>query len=370
MRSPSRTLASADVETWREREAGIDAQGMRAHIADFPDQLAAGTDSAKSFVKSLDVPSSGSTAVAVVGMGGSAIGGDLVAAWTADRRSLPLRVIRGYELPQWLDQGTTLIVSSYSGNTEETVACYEAAQQRGLAVIVIATGGRVAQMARDAGDPWHELPAGFPPRAALGHSLSAVALVTARLDPVLDVEADADRLHGAAEWLRPLSERWLAWSDENPALEIAASMFNRLPIVYGGHPTSIAAAARWKTQLNENGKTPAYSGELPEHNHNEIVAFEGDVPVVREMVLVYLETPWDDPRVRRRFDFVHDYCRGRVALQHRIVATGDLPIDGMLELCYLGDCTSFMVSIINGQNPTPVASIDGLKNKLKGQTSQ
>lgn len=366
MRSPSGTVASADLETWREREAGIDAQGMRAHIAGFPDQLAAGTDNATSFVRSFDLPGSGPTAVAVAGMGGSAIGGDLVAAWTADRRSLPLHVIRGYELPRWLDQGTTLIVSSYSGNTEETIACYEAAQQRGLAVIAIATGGRVAQMACDAGDPWLALPAGFPPRAALGHSLSAVALATARLDPVLDAEADADRLHGAAERLRPLAEKWLAWSDDNPALDIAASMLNRLPIVYGGHSTSIAAAARWKAQLNENGKIPAYSGELPEHNHNEIVAFEGDVPVLREMVLVHLETPWDHPRVRRRFDFVHDYCHGRVACQHRIMATGDLPIDGMLELCYLGDCTSFIASIINGQNPTPVASIDDLKNKLKG----
>ncbi len=366
MRSPSAIVTAADVEAWREREAGIDAQGMRAHIAGFPDQLAAGTDSATSFVKSLDVPISGPTVVAVAGMGGSAIGGDLVAASTADRRSLPLYVIRGYELPTWLDEGTTLIVSSYSGNTEETIACYEAAQQRGLAVIAIATGGRIAQMARAAGDPWLALPAGFPPRAALGHSLSAVALAMARLDPVLDAEAEADRLHGAGERLRPRAEEWLAWSDDNPALDIAASMINRLPIVYGGHPMSIAAAARWKAQLNENGKIPAYSGELPEQNHNEIVGFEGGVPVVRDMVLVHLETPWDHPQVRRRFDFVHDYCRGRVAGQHRVVTARDVPIEGMLELCYLGDCTSFIVSIINGQNPTPVASIDALKDKLKG----
>jgi glucose/mannose-6-phosphate isomerase len=364
--SPLATVTAADVETWREREAEIDAQGMRAHIAGFPDQLAAGTDSAASFVESLDVPTGGPTAVAVAGMGGSAIGGDLVAASTADQRSLPLHVIRGYELPQWLDQGTTLIVSSYSGNTEETIACYEAAQRRGLTVVAIATGGRVADMARGGGDPLLELPTGFPPRAALGHSLSAVALVTARLDPVLDAEADADRLRCAAERLRPLSERWLEWSDENPALDIAASIANRLPIVYGGHPTSISAAARWKAQLNENGKIPAYSGELPEHNHNEIVGFEGDIPVVRQIVLVHLETPWDHPQVRSRFDFVHDYCDGRVAGQHRIMATGDVSIEGMLELCYLGDCTSFIVSIINGRNPTPVASIDALKNKLKG----
>lgn len=366
MSSPSATVTSADVEVWREREAEIDAQGMRAHIAGFPDQLSAGTESATSFAKSLDVPIGGPTGVAVAGMGGSAIGGDLVAAWTADRRSLPLHVIRGYELPQWLDQGTALIVSSYSGNTEETIACYEAAQRRGLAVVAIATGGQVAQMARDAGDPWLELPAGFPPRAALGHSLSAVAMTTARLDPALDTEADADRLRGAAERLRPLAEEWLEWSDDNPALEIAASIANRLPIVYGGHPISISAAARWKAQLNENGKIPAYSGELPEQNHNEIVGFEGDVPVVREMVLIHLGTPWDHPQVRCRFNLLHDYCRGRVAGQHRIMATSDVPIEGMLELCYLGDCTSFIVSIINGRNPTPVASIDALKNKLKG----
>ncbi len=366
MSSPSAAVTLADVEAWHAREADIDAEGMRAHIAGFPEQLAAGTDSASSFVKVLDMPTGGPTALAVAGMGGSAIGGDLVAACTAERRSLPLHVIRGYELPQWLDQGTTLIVSSYSGNTEETIACYKAAQQRGLAAVAVATGGQVAEMARGAGHPLLELPTGFPPRAALGHSLSAVALVVARLDPVLDVEADADGLRSAAERLRPLAGKWLEWSDDNLALNVAASLTDRLPIVYGGHPTSISAASRWKAQLNENGKIPAYSGQLPEHNHNEIVGFEGDVSVVREMVLVHLETPWDHPQVRRRFDFVHDYCHGRVAGQHRIMATSDVPIEGMLELCYLGDCASFFASIISGQNPTPVASINALKNELKG----
>jgi len=360
------TVTSDDVETWRDREAVIDAEGMRGHIAGLPDQLAAGANSASSFVKVLDVPASGPTAIAVAGMGGSAIGGDLVAAYTDKRRVLPLHVIRGYELPAWLDQSTALIVSSYSGNTDETLACYEAAQKRGLSVIAITTGGRVAQMAREAGDPLLDLPTGFPPRAALGHSLSAVALVAARLDPGLDAEAEADGLRRAAERLRPLAERWLEWSDDNPALDVAASIADRLPVVYGGHATSISAAARWKAQLNENGKMPAYSGQLPEHNHNEIVGFEGDNPVLRQMVLVHLETPWDHHQVRRRFDFVHGYCRDRVARQHRIRATSDVPLEGMLELCYLGDCTSLMASIINGWNPTPVASIDALKNELKG----
>ncbi len=355
-----------DVETWRQREAMIDDEGMRGHIAGFPDQVTAGADSASSFVKLLDVPARGPTAIAIAGMGGSAIGGDLVAAYTGDRRVLPLHVIRGYELPAWLDQNTALIVSSYSGNTDETLACYEAAQKRALSVVAITTGGQVAQMAHEAGDPLLEMPTGFPPRAALGHSLSAIALVVARLDPGLDAEAETDGLHRAAERLRPLAERWLGWSDDNAALDVAASMANRLPVVYGGHPTSISAAARWKAQLNENGKMPAYSGQLPEHNHNEIVGFEGDNPVLSQMVLVHLETSWDHHQVRRRFDFVHDYCRDRVARQHRIRATSDVPLEGMLELCYLGDCTSFIVSIINGWNPTPVASIDALKNELKG----
>ncbi|HUP00324.1 MAG TPA: bifunctional phosphoglucose/phosphomannose isomerase [Gemmatimonadota bacterium] len=357
-------LSDARIAEWRSCEARLDTGGMRAHIAGFPDQLAAGVERAAPFVAHLPRPDPPASAVLVLGMGGSAIGGDLAAAYTADRRRLPVVVHRGYGLPAGLDERAFVVAASYSGNTEETLDGYEAAKARGLGAVVLTTGGRLADRARTAGDPILELPGGYPPRAALGHLLSGCTLSIARLDPGLDAAAESAALKRAAEELRPAVGAWLAWSAENPALQIAACFKDRLPLVYAGHPISIAAARRWKAQLNENGKIPAWVGEFPEHNHNEIVGFVADHPFGRRLCVVYLETPWDEDRVRRRLDFVHRFLAAKGAAQHRIHAAGRSPLATMLRLCALGDCASFLAAIIMGQDPTPVVPIEELKRTL------
>ena len=131
-------------------------------------------------------------------------------------------------------------------------------------------------------------------------SLAGCALTVAALDAGLEIDGLAAELTEAAAALEPGLDGWLDWEERNPALALAVSFVDRLPIVYGGHPVSIAAADRWKTQLNENGKIPAWTGAFPEHGHNEIVGFEGGHPVLDRLALVYLETPWDDARVSRR----------------------------------------------------------------------
>jgi glucose/mannose-6-phosphate isomerase len=296
-------------------------------------------------------------------MGGSAIGGDLVAAATDSLRSLPLLSVRAWDTPAWIDQDAFVIGSSYSGETEETVAAYRAARERGARGLAITTGGRLAALARELGDPVLDLPKGLPPRAALPESLAACAMAVAALDPRLEMDSLAGELERAAKALDPV-EDWLAWEDRNPALAVAVSCADRIPIVYGAHPISIAAAGRWKTQLNENGKVPAWAGAFPEHGHNEIVGFEGGHPGLERLVLVYLETPWDDARASERMAWTRRWCADRVGAQHRVVSGGDSPLEAMLRLCCLGDCASFLVSIITGRDPTPVTSIDKLKAEI------
>jgi glucose/mannose-6-phosphate isomerase len=348
----------------KDRVGEVDARDMRGRIAGLPDQIAEAAARSAPFARSLDAGAP--SAIAVLGMGGSAMGADLAAAYTAERRALPLVAIRDYALPAWLDRRAVAIASSYSGNTEETLAAYGEARRRGLRTIAITTGGRLGELAREHGDPVLELPAGFPPRAALGHSFAAVALTAARLDPGLDLEREADAVAALRDALAPLAVSWLAEDAENPALEIARGVAARLPVVYAGHPIAAAAARRWKTQLNENGKIPAYWSEFPEHNHNEIVGFEGEDPALAHMALVYLETPWENPRVLRRMEFVRELCEGRVAWQRRVrdEAAAATPLETMFRLCYLGDCASFFVSILTGRDPTPVASIERLKSVL------
>lgn len=350
---------------WRARAEALDSGDMRGHIAGLPHQIAEAIDQAAPFAASLDGDET-PAAIAVLGMGGSAMGADLVAAYTQGRRRLPLVTVRGYELPAWLDARALAIASSYSGNTEETLAGYEEAKRRGLRVVAITTGGRLGERARANGDPVLDLPTGFPPRAAIGHSFTAVALVAAVHDPGLELEAEREAIAALPAALGPPAEAWLAWEEDNPALEIAAALAERLPIVHAGHPVSLAASRRWKTQLNENGKIPAYWSEFPEHNHNEIVGHEGGSPALERLALVYLETPWDHPRITRRIEFVHDYCEGRVGWQRRVRDEGRAatPLEAMFRLFYLGDCTSFFVSILTGRDPSPVASIDRLKSAL------
>lgn len=356
----SARMAGASAGLGPDRVARVDSEGMRRRIEGLPGDLVEAAGRAARFAGLLEGRRAG--ALAVLGMGGSAIGGDLASAGTADRRRIPLAVIRAYELPAWVDGDAWVVASSYSGDTEETLSGYEAAKARGLPAVAITTGGRLAERAAAHGDPVHLLPPGYPPRAALGHSYAACAIVTAALSPGLDYRVEADAIAQAGEAMRPLPAEWLATSPENPALAVAREAVAALPLVYAGHPVAIAAARRWRTQLNENAKLLAFTCEFPEHNHNEIVGFEND-PAVTPAVF-YLETAWDATRVRRRMEIVRRQLDGRTASQRRIEAGGATPIEAMLRLCLLGDCGSFLASVIMGRDPTPVAAIDALKSEL------
>lgn len=364
MTARSSVLPTAtELALWRQREGELDRSGMRAHVAAFGSRLMAALEPAGDFagVLETDVPPS---AIAVLGMGGSAVGGDLAAAAVGSRGKLPIATVRSPEPPAWVDERAFVIASSYSGETEETIAAYRAACDRGARGAVITTGGRLGDLAADRGDAILSLPTGLPPRAALPESLAGCALAVAALDPGLEADALAGELRAAAGTLGADLDAWLSWESRNPALALAVSFADRLPIVYGGHPVSIAAAGRWKTQLNENGKIPAWSGAFPEHGHNEIVGFDGAHPALERLALVYLETPWDDTAMARRMAWTRKWCADRVGAQHLVEAVGETPLEGMLRLCGMGDCTSFLVSIITGKDPTPVTPIDELKAEL------
>jgi glucose/mannose-6-phosphate isomerase len=364
MTARSQALPTAtELALWRQREGELDRSGMRAHVTGFGERLAAAVPVALEFASRLAVDPP-PAAIAMLGMGGSAVGGDLAAAATGSRRKLPVLTLRSWDPPAWVDDRAFVVASSYSGETDETLAAYRSARERGARGVAITTGGRLAALARELGDPVLDLPSGLPPRAALPESFAACALTMAALDPGLDTVRLADELTRSAAALGTAPDDWLSWEERNPALAVAVSCADRLPIIYGGHPVSIAAASRWKTQLNENGKVPAWVGAFPEHGHNEIVGFEGDHPTLEHLALVYLETPWDDARVSRRMAWTQQWCERRVGAQHRVESGGDSPIEGMLRLCCFGDCTSFFVSIITGRDPTPVASIDKLKAEI------
>ena len=221
----------------------------------------------------------------VAGMGGSAIGGALARAALGDQASRPIFVTRAYGLPTWTTPDTMVLCASYSGNTEETLACYESAGALGAKRTVVTTGGRLAEMARADGVPVIPLPGGFQPRAAVAYMIVAALEVAALCGagPRLTSEIDV-----AASHIEQLVAEWGPDAAEDSlAKEVARGLFGTTPVIAGAGLTT-PIAYRWKTQINENAKQPCFWNDLPELDHNEIVGWEGAKDVGR-FSAVFLE---------------------------------------------------------------------------------
>ena len=288
----------------------------------------------------------------VCGMGGSAIGGTLASAALGDRLTKPLLTVRGYELPSWAPAGSAVLCSSYSGNTEETLACYAAAEALGAQRMVATTGGELAENARRDGVPVVGLPAGMPPRAAVAYmfcvatELAALALASPRI---------ATEIDAAAAHLQEGTERISA-----RALEIAEEIGDAVPVFYGADLTA-PVAYRWKTQVNENGKLPAFWGLLPEVSHNEIAGWEG---AQGRLACVLLDDADQHPRERRRFEITGELIRPNASAVIHVEAEGETRTARILEQVMLGDLVSLHLAARHGVDPTPIEAIDALKQRL------
>jgi glucose/mannose-6-phosphate isomerase len=290
----------------------------------------------------------------VCGMGGSAIGGDLAAAALGNRLSRPLTTERGYEIPFAMLPDRAVLCSSYSGDTEETIACYEAAEALGARRIVATTGGQLAQAARADGVPVIGLPAGLQPRAAVGYLFTVAAEVAALTGaaPGIRTEIDSAGAHireaGAA-----LVER---------AENLARAVSGSIPVIYGADLT-VPVALRWKTQINENAKLPAFTAALPEADHNEIEGWDGTEEAGR-MSAIFLEDRDQHPRVRQRFKVTATMIEPAAHYVERIETEGESRTERLLWAVTLGDLLSLQLAAERGVDPSPIAMIDRLKDEL------
>ena len=288
----------------------------------------------------------------VCGMGGSAIGGDLVAAALADRLTRPLHTARGYELPSWAPAGSAVLCSSYSGDTEETLACYAAAEALGAQRLVATTGGELAEAARSDGVPVIGLPAGLQPRAAVGYMFCAAAELAALASagPRINTEIDAAAAH--------LSTSTAAL--ESRAAGLAAEIGEATPVIYGSD-LSAPVAYRWKTQTNENAKSPAFAAVLPEADHNEL---EGWTGAAGRFAAILLEDRDQHPRERRRFELTAKSVEGNAAAVIRVETEGETRTERILHAVMLGDLVSLELAKARGVDPMPVPGIEGFKSEL------
>ncbi len=299
--------------------------------------------------------------VVFAGLGGSAVGGDL-ARLAAGKARLPVLVSRDYTLPPFVGPESLVVLVSYSGNTEETLSAYAEAGERGAARLAVTSGGRLAELAVEDGVPLVRVPGGLPPRSALGYLFLPVLVLLQRLGVFPGgggLEEIPEVLASLREELGPGKEAKL-----NPAKELAARLYGKIPVVFGASGTTEPAALRWKTQFNENAKCPAYWNVFPELNHNEVVGFEAPEELLRALYLVFLRDEADHPRVKARQELTERLLAPRVGGSSRFQGRGRTLLGRVLGLIYLGDFASVYLAFLYGVNPKPVAVIDYLKQEL------
>jgi len=289
----------------------------------------------------------------VCGMGGSAIGGDLAAAAIGDRLTKPMITVRGYALPSWATPEWTVLCSSYSGGTEETLACLEAAEALGATRLVAGTGGPLVDRARETAVPVVGLPGIFQPRAAVAYMVVVAAEVAwlAGIAPHLHTEVDA-----AAAFLADRADTL-----QRQAGEIAALIGDAVPVIYGADLTA-PVARRWKTQVNENVKFPAWWGELPEADHNELSGWSDAVGDRR--AAIFLEDRDQHPRIARRFELTAKAVGPHAAAVVRVETAGETRLERMLWAVMVGDLVTLELARRRGVDPLPVEAIERLKEEM------
>lgn len=344
---------------WEQMQK-LDVGGMHRLMVEFPRQI----KEAAALGQSIRLPLRGREfhQVLVAGLGGSAIGGDLIRAYLQPSLRIPFLVSRHYTLPAFVSSRSLVLASSYSGDTEETLSAFRQAVSSGARVVALTSGGKLEALAAAANCPVVKLPAGYPPRAALGFSALAVlwVLVSAGLaaNPAADVEETVVLLEEMAERFRADRGR-----KENRAAQVARTLHGALPILYSSADLD-AVGLRWKGQISENAKMLAYANVLPELNHNEIVGMENPVRVLKEIQLVILRDCEDHPQVQRRMAITGELLKPHVAGITEVWSEGRSRLARLFSLTYLGDFVSYYLALLNGVDPTPVRRIEALKKKL------
>lgn len=330
----------------------IDKFGMRGSLTGFPEQI----ENAIEIGRNAKIPKFEFGNIVIAGMGGSAIGGDILAAVLKNTCTLPVFVNRDYALPGFASKDTLLIVSSYSGNTEETISAFQDGIDRGCNIIVVTSGGKLKQLATMHSKPIIQIPAGFVPRAALNYLLFPVITVLEQYGLVMfDVDDVLATIRDINARISPENR-----TEENTAKQIALKVTRKTPIIYG-HTYYVPIARRWKTQFNENAKIAAFFSSFPEMCHNDLVALANDKNMSKFMHIL-LRDKEEHTKLKKRIEVTKELVFKDCI---EVYASGKTQLAKMLSLLYIGDFASYYLAILKGIDPTPVEVIERLKKKLE-----
>jgi glucose/mannose-6-phosphate isomerase len=303
----------------------------------------------------------GITSIVVTGMGGSALAALLAKVWLKHDIAIPFEVIRGYDLPAYVNHSTLVIASSYSGNTEETVSALGQATEKGAQLGVIASGGKLIEVATGTGIAHVTLPAGLQPRMAVIYNLRALL---ALFENFGIVEGKLQEIEALSQWLGQQSAAWgpTIATDQNYAKQLAKVAVGKTPVFYGGAVTA-PVAYKWKISFNENAKNVAFWNEYPEFNHNEFLGWTSH-PVEKPFAVFDLISQLEHPQILKRFEISDRLLSGMRPKATVISLVGDSVIAQLLWASILADYVSIYVAVLNGVDPTPVELIEKFKKEL------
>ncbi|MFP4458398.1 MAG: bifunctional phosphoglucose/phosphomannose isomerase [Candidatus Zixiibacteriota bacterium] len=346
-----------------QKYRSIDPQEMYRSILKFPEQILEAIE----IVRSSDVDDIDSKSIdniLLLGMGGSAIGGDLVRAFSESELKIPFMVNRTYDIPAFVGKNTLLLVSSYSGNTEETLSAMSQAIEKTNNIICISTNGKLEKICQDNGYPLVKLPKGFQPRAALGYSFTAVLLLLSELGFIRDrqnqLKEASKKLIKKFDHLKREVER-----KRNHAKAIAHVLHNKLPIIYTSSKVWNSVGLRIRGQIEENAKMLAYSNEFPEMNHNEIVGWNKIEFLKDRIVPIFIMDEDIHRKVKFRMNFTKEIFEKMGIESITIEDDSDTLIERIMSIIQIGDFISYYLAILNQVDPMPVRIIEHLKQQLE-----
>jgi glucose/mannose-6-phosphate isomerase len=341
-----------------------DTMGVVEALRGLPEQLAAARDAAET----LDIAALGDATelenIVVLGMGGSGISGDVLASVGNVSLPLPVTVLKQYRVPGFVGPRTLAIAVSYSGDTEETVAMATGAADAGARLVTVSQGGELARLAAERGGLHVPCPGGYLPRMALGALVAPLFVVAHRLDLLADAPALLDQ--GIAQ----LTVRREKCQPEvvgaaNPARELARRIGTTIPLVYGGGALGAVAAMRWKCDVNENAKAPAFWSAYPELDHHEICGWGQHGDVTRQLfTLIELRHGFEHPQLARRFGITREIIEETLNQVLEVRAEGEGRLAQLLDLMYVGDWASCYLAFDHDVDPGPIDAIFQLKDAL------
>jgi glucose/mannose-6-phosphate isomerase len=337
-----------------------DSADMFSILSAFPEQIAEAFEIGSNIEPSKDLSSVQN--IIITGLGGSAIGGDLLRSYLQYEIKVPVTINRNYFLPAYAGSNTLVIVSSYSGETEETLSAYNDAKSKGCRIVCVSSGGKLTLQAENDGYLVIKVPRGYQPRCALAFSFFTLLLFFTKNGLVPSRDKEIIRL------IEVMKERSNLYTDfesgKNAAEKIASHLIGKVPIIYSSNDLLDIVNLRWRGQFAENAKTLSFGNYFPELNHNEIVGWQENSEFLRNFAVLYLIDREDNPRIIKRQKITKEILEKYRGLDLEIESEGNSKLERIFDLVYLGDWISYYLAVLNKVDPAPIEKINLLKNKL------